>query len=1155
MARSFQLQNPTAPSSANTSFNERSVFSSQETQATSANTSFTTDGANDEPMGASLTEAKRKRFELERSRERDRIFSQEATRESNSTYGSISEEDWLNVNVTGKAEVEYPRLPADGGSLPDSGPVSSKGKGTPGNLESAMRTAIERTPPIDSGSTTNEGRETPGRSDPALKESHDIRQIPNRHLFIDDSICCSLKAPYFVQFLCQQLLATQSITSELATKILQTPSIYASSGDFWAATGSVPDPEKYSSASRSGDRLWQSAQSSKRPFEGYTFKGQISFSSKRVGPVFSFQPSPIQPDKSCRLQRKFGSDRFLYLTAPILESKSLVRFNTTEMEQIRQRWSEWLHKEHTFLGRKWRVFHLEPIKTNKAKTRQREATHDKRLVLFATNGIGIDQPVSVGAMLDWFLPFSGNAHQSFCKIFARFDLALSRTVPTIVFKPSQVRRVSDLLSNGEKECTDFDDATLNWSVAPENQVMNDGCARISVGAAKEIWSYCKDSQGLRGAQALPSAFQGRIGGAKGMWIVSGESFSKNPEDLEYWIEINDSQLKFNPHEQDLLNDAFDPIRLTFEVTNYSTAPCASELHISFIPILVDRGVPRATIANMMTTRLDAERVELLNALVDPVRLYDWLHRNGSKSSYGDTAWQAALPIALEEKIKFMLESGFSPVSNSFLANAVERFVQNKQVIKESKLRTPLGKSTFLFGLADPLGVLMPGEIHVQFSSRFTDEVTEESYVNLKNMDLLVARQPACRRSDIQRVRGIVHPELSHLIDVVVFPSRGQYPLAGKLQGGDYDGDLFWLCWEAPLVEPFRNAPAPVQSLNPSAYGVKTDKRRLSEVMHPSQLESVDNLLKEAFRFRSDPSLLGLVTTLLEKKAYWDNKVYSEMLDMLCDVHDLLVDAPKQGYTFTQADLAAIESNVLGLKKPLKQPAHKTAMVDCLKTIDIDEVEKLRNKDYRHKADKVLDYLYFDVFRAHNRETAKCVKATFSSEVKADETLLYPYKHLVGKRDPIINQVLQKLGEEIGILRQRWIGGFMKSTTTESKNLHAEEIYQAYKALQPTQPDAAEIRCWLEPYSGPSALSWEMIKASALYDKYHAYPNKADFIFKMAGRELAKLKARSFPYTREVIASIHANMKPKRIKAPAELDEDDGEDSEDEFEAALLQAAG
>lgn len=1161
MARKFRLPNSTASSSANTSFNERSVFSSQETRTTSANTSFITDGANDEPTGSAFTDAEKRAFELEKSREDDRIFSQGASRESNSTYGSINDEDLWNMNVNSKVEVQYPKLPtADRNpTSEDSGLSSNDSKTTPQKPESALKPVDENKPQNYSGSTSNESKDTPGKSDSVLKQSHQIRDIPQQNLFIDDSMCNSGDAPYFVRFLCQQLIAAQYLRGDIVSKIVSDPSSYMSSESFCAAAGVVHDPHKYSTT-KLGNKLWQSAQSAKRPFEGYTFKGQISFNPKRAGPVFSFQPLPIQPDKSCRFQRKFGSDRFLYLTAPIFESKSSERFNTAEMEQIRERWGQWLYTEHTFLDRKWRAFHIEPIKSNKAKNRQRVATHDKRVVLFATSGIGIDRPLSIGAMLDWFLPFGRNADQSFCKIFARFDLGLSRTVPTLVFKPSQVKPVRDIRSNGEKECTKFNDASLQWPAVPEDQKMNDGCALISVGAAKEIWRRYKEAVGLRGAQALPSAFQGRIGGAKGMWIVSGESFSKDPEDLKYWIEINDSQSKFEPHEEDLVENTFDPLRLTFEVTNYSTAPCASELHISFIPIMIDRGVSQATIADTMRSRLDAGRAEVVKALTDSVRLYDWLHRNGFKASFGDIAWQAALPVTLEEKIKLMLESGFLPAQNSFLANAVERFIQNKQVLKESKLRTPLGKSTFLFGLADPLRVLRPGEIHVQFSSRFTDEMTEESYVNLKNIDLLVARQPACRRSDIQRVRAIVHPELSHLIDVVVFPSRGQYPLAGKLQGGDYDGDLFWLCWEASLVEPFRNAPAPINSPSPSPYGVKTDKRRLSEIMNPEDLDSVDGLLREAFKFRSDPSLLGLVTTLLEKKAYSDNKVYSVQLDKLCDLHDLLVDAPKQGYTFTQADFIEFQSTILGLEKPLKQPAHKAAMDDCLSTIDIEEVEKLRLKDYHHKSNRVLDYLYFDVFRAHNRETAQCVKRTLSRPDetegvnKADMALSFPYNHLKEKGNDIVTQELRKLNEQLGELYRRWGGGFHKATTTESRNLHAEECYKAYKAIRPIQTDAAEVKYWLEPYCGPTSLSWDVIMASTLYVKYHLVPKKADFTFKMAGRELTELKARSSPFTRYVIASIHANMKPKRIKAPAELDEDDGEDSEDDVEEDLLQAA-
>jgi hypothetical protein len=1141
MARSFQNTNANAcaPSSANTSFNNNSVFSSQQTRATTANTSFTTDGAGDEhtswharknstsieslgetEAAAVLTEAEREMFELAKQRESHRIFSQGTSRESNSTYGSIDEDVF--------------RLATDETEARSSSRFRPKASGNTG-----CPAVIPLAPQLVNG------EELKISKDSTLREQHDIRDIPQQNLFVGESYVTYPEIPYFVRFICHQLATAHSFSEIALLEAIHRSANHVHAESFWASVEEHIDVNKHRSG-KTGTRLWQAE---KRDFEGYTFKGQISLNPKLAGPVFCMQLSPISADKSCRFQRKFGADRFLYLTVPKFDSKLSERHNATAMDQIRKRWWDWVGKEHTFLGRTWKVFHVEPVKHNKTKSRQHDITHDKRIVLFATSGCGIQKPLSIGAMLNWFLPFQRNDDQTFLKAYARFDLGLSRTVPTLVFKPSQVRYIRDILSNREEEFTDFDDQTLKWRNVLDEHVMNDGCSLISVAAAKIVWKLYRGAMGMRGAQALPSAFQGRIGGAKGMWIVSGESFSKDPKDLQIWIEINDSQLKFNPHEEDLLDATFDPLRLSFEVTNYCTPPCASELHVSFIPILEDRGVHRDTIANLMFTRLDAERFELLDSLVDSTRMYEWLHRNGARTSFGvDMSWQAALPVALEEKVKLMLESGFLPVKSAYLASAIERFVQNKQVTKETKLRTPLGKSTFLFGIADPLGVLRPGEIHVQFSSRFTDEVTEESFLHLKNMNVLVARQPACRRSDIQKVRTIVHPDLLHLIDVVVFPSRGRFPLAGKLQGGDYDGDLFWLCWEPALVDPFRNAQAPVHSPEPASLGVKTDKRKVHELMDPSDLTTVDDLIQEAFRFRSEPSLLGLVTVLGEKKGYRDNKVWSEDLDKLYDLHDLLVDAPKQGYTFTQSDFNNFQRDTLRLHKPLKQPAHKAAMEDCLGTINVEEVEKLRQKDYRHRANRILDYLYFDVFRAHNTETVKRVRETFSNIDELDEALLYPYKHLGQKRSSVIDAEICKLKDQLGALFFQWGAGFRKATTTEMKNAHPEDCYQAYLAIQPTNASAAEIHPWLEPYCDPNHLSWCFIKASTLYAKY-PYPGKADFVFKMAGKELTKLKAGSFPRSRMIIAPIYANMKPKRIKAPAELDEEEATESEDEFESA------
>lgn len=1119
------------PTSANTSFN--SMWSSQQTQVESAATSFTTDGASDDDYGwknagsssaghqleLNATALQADNFQKNIHQDQALAGPQNAHRDSTSTYGTVHDDDFEFVTRNVESEMR---------------PKSYK-----------TRTQSEILPPtVDTRMHAHTDK-----SRYPVREPYNIRNIPNLGLFVNNTIDFDYGVPYFVRFICWRLVSESCIPIEDLISLVRSPASHETADSFWTEV-----TKRYQSNSKSvflkqkeSNRVWQAE---KRDFEGYTFKGRIIFNSRRSDPVFGFQALPIQFDKSCRFQRKFGSDRFLYLTVPRFDNKMCGRFTKTEMEQIENRFKEWLCMEHAFCGRKWRAFHIEPMKS-KSK-RRHEDTHDKRVVLFATEGCNIKSPCTVGAMMNWFLPFSNNGHQFFCKAYARFDLGLSRTVPTLIFRPSQVKYVDDMSSTRDEEATEFNDPTLKWEVVPDGEVMNDGCSLISVAAAREIWRRYREAVGIQGSQALPSVFQGRIGGAKGMWIVSGESFSRDPKDLELWIQINDSQLKFKPHSEDLdlSDDQFDPIRLTFEVTNYSTAPAASELHISFIPILIDRGVPRDVIARLMTTRLDADRAELLNALADPARTYEWLHRNGAKTSFGlEALWNAALPVAQEEKIKLMLESGFSATKTPYLANALQRFVQNKQVIKESKLRTPLGKSTFLFGIADPLSVLKPGEVHVQFSGRFVDELTEESYLNLKNMDCLVARQPACRRSDIQKVRTIVHPELSHLIDVVVFPSIGRQPLANKLQGGDYDGDLFWLCWEPELVNPFLNAPAPVLNPEPSAYGIKTDKRRLASVMNLKEPTSVDRFLQEAFQFRSDSSLLGHATVLLEKLSYKCNSIYTTKLDQLCDLHDLLVDAPKQGYVFTENDFNVFMRTILGLTSPPPKPAHKVAMEDCLKTADVEDIERLRLKNYRHKSNRVLDFLYFDVFRLHNSETIKQLRDKFSkSDAEPDETLLQINRYLEGKQLGIINDELRLLREKVVRLYNQWSLGFHKCTTAEQKNAHSEACYEKYQAIQPKNTDQAEVKSWLEPYCGSNDLSWRMIKASTLYARYH-WPEKAEFVFKMAGMELTELKARSFSRSRFIIASVHANMKPKRIKAPAELDEEEEEEglSDDDFD--------
>lgn len=1171
MARSYQATsfgkslNTSVTTSANTSF--ATFNSSQQTQADTPMSSFasisyervdypklppTVSGKEQDrpfsPMKGALDDENRAAVEANAQLQQEAAWSRlvkhsrhVAERESTSTYGSIDETQMLETSF--EIEVKGPSKP-----LPKAESLKRKPSVIPWRnfLQSPSSEAslFNRSPgdaldgtfessPNQSELESNPVAKTPqkGSHQSPSKVSHWIRDIPENNLFMDEVPKNLKRFPYFVLFISARLATEHGISLTQLLRNTDAKSSLSNPKEFLdQLCTNVEIPCDSLSAQL---RFWPAR---KKDFAGCTFKARINFNSGTRKPVFCLEVHPIATEKSCRFERKFGSDRFLYVSVPAFEHKT-ARFSKQEMSEIAEKWKTWCYREHSFLGRQWRVFHFEPI--DKRNKRRVDEKWDKRVILFATRGIGIDQPMSIGEMVDWFFPLSNheNISQSYCKAFSRLDLGLSRTIPTHIFKPSEIRYTKDKKSDGTPEETKYNDPTLFWPRARgKREVMDDGCALMSVGAAMKIWKIVKDVTDSN--EPMPSAFQGRIGGAKGVWMINDEHNALESND-EVWINITQSQLKFEPHEEDLLDDEHDPHRTTFDYLKHSHNPDPSELHKLFIPILADRGVPPDVIANIMVDYLDTERDQLIQNLSNPEHMYSWIHGESQSSSTLEPRWKGAIYESLPNMIKFLFESGFQPDQEPFFAERVLQFIKKRQMKMESQLRVPLCKSTFVLGVADPLGILAPGEVHMEFSTPFTDKSTGARVRDLSKMDILVSRQPACRRSDIQKVRAVKRPELSHLIDVVVFPRRGQYPLAGKLQGGDYDGDTFWICWDQAIVEPFRNAPAPMEPLNPTKYNIRQEKTLVSDLMDPSDLSTVDNFLEKSLEFRMTPSLLGIVTVFLEKQAYRENRVMSDCLDKLCDMHDLLVDAPKQGYTFTMADFEKYTRKTLGLRPP-GMPAYKQAMEDCEKEPDD---ANPRNTDYKPKRTNVLDHLYFNVVRTHGAETLKMVEEVLSKEVPDDATLRHPYLYLHETGSTVVRQELDALVKKLKGVRNIWLDHWMNDNKErDDKLLGFDEIvercYQAYCAIRPTAVDHPDVKPWVFPYKESNNFLWEDIRASAFYVNV---PNGHKLVWYMAGKQLAKLKAESVSNSTMVVPNIKAIMRPKPPKVPKL--EDDGYDSE------------
>lgn len=301
-----------------------------------------------------------------------------------------------------------------------------------------------------------------------------------------------------------------------------------------------------------------------------------------------------------------------------------------------------------------------------------------------------------------------------------------------------------------------------------------------MGAAQELWRI------LGRTDPIPSVFQARFRGAKGVWYISAPTDTTSADHRDKWIEIKGSQLKFQSHDEDLDDTTYNRQRSFFEVLKYSKPLTSSTLNLAFLPVLQDRGVPMHKICDQVAQHLDFERANLLQSLRDPRSARRWINTKYAlledSDRDSDMAWLGGLPFSLIEKTIFLLEvtlwakhrllsqnpdfsqGGFDPEHDRYLAESTFRLIQKSTWKLMQNLSIPLGRSTNAIGISDPTGVLAPGEIHLAFSKDFHDEKSGEIISILHNKDVLVARHPTLRRSDIQKVGGFLFSR-THLMRI------------------------------------------------------------------------------------------------------------------------------------------------------------------------------------------------------------------------------------------------------------------------------------------------------------------------------------------------------------------------------------------------------
>ncbi|TGO20718.1 hypothetical protein BPAE_0272g00100 [Botrytis paeoniae] len=943
------------------------------------------------------------------------------------------------------------------------------------------------------------------------------------------------KAPFFVSYEITRVFLFVEVS--MAEFTLPYTKEWEQYDKLWNMLKTLPVLQNKKFPERCGANVWEVAMKGYiRGFNGVTFTAALLENKKGSGPLLSFQLKPMRLDLTHRLERRFGSDRFLEIAIPDLGGRrtgsALAKVDPDAWNALKS----WLvNGDHQLLSRTYKSYFVKCGERKRKSTLKSDSEEDSsalpyRAFLFATDGHGFikesrkrypapNVPVrrTVEELLNSIRPTSENDHQPYMKLFARTALVVSRNRATVTIEETQIRRKEDIRNS------DINDLSKTY-------VMTDGAGRMSLALARKIVLKLELSY-------IPSAFQGRFGEAKGLWIVD------RTQDIESdWIELYGEQCKWKRGKKG--SQDFDhPSHRTFEVVGHSAPLKAADLNTQLLPILMHQATNSKRMENAIVGALKEglkqSLEELRSALNSPQELRCWNRLTNSalqdRFKNGTLQWLGGLPAKNEDKLSVLLDAGFDPRRLQFVMDLVKKAFDMKCAELKERLNITVAKSTKAYMVPDFWGVLEPNEVHLDFSS-FVDNETGLSDTQLENMDVLVGRNPAHYPSDIQRVTAVNKHELRHLKDVIIFSTKGYPALADKLSGGDYDGDIAWVCWDRAIVESFANADVPkVPDLVKEGF-IEQDKTTYAQLTKGSS-DPTNKFLNASFDFNMCESVLGQCTAWKEMIEYKIGDLNKPEITFLATLLSNLVDQGKQGYIFTEKHLLKVKNHITRSAGVPRKPAYKFKNPSERQRLTDHILDRMTNV-VEVQTDKFLDELRKSISPPPPQYDSTLAQFYKDQRVKA--------KVRVGENvtlDEIVmaaewKRLLDHLDEDIARVKNKWNGSFRR---TPSKRFNSDDdesrpnfapirdsCFEDFCDIKPL-PSSKLISAWPDQDTKSESGTWALLRASALYAIYEPKKNYSDristFPWWMAGLQLALIKSKQngqVPMAGYMYAMLKAN---------------------------------
>ena len=310
-----------------------------------------------------------------------------------------------------------------------------------------------------------------------------------------------------------------------------------------------------------------------------------------------------------------------------------------------------------------------------------------------------------------------------------------------------------------------------------NGNFTDGCGRIGIQLAREILEYSEIA--LKVADDyIPSVYQIRYEGCKGVLAVA-------PEIDPSSVIFRTSMKKFDTGSQ--------PFKSMW-LCDYSKPYSYGHLNRQFITLLSALGIKDETFHKLQKAHFARLDVMTQDAEV-AVQISHWKDRP-------DLAAKIAAVSNIED--------------DKYIQGELLR-LKSKLVDKMEKLSLLVSESRNVFGVCDTQGILNYGECFFRPLVSGTPKTLRGKVVVCKN--------PCYLLGDVRVLNAVSGPhvkKLEHLVDCIVFPTRGDRPHPAEIAGSDLDGDQFFVCWQADLIPTELRSPYsyPSQELPPRKVSMK-----------------------------------------------------------------------------------------------------------------------------------------------------------------------------------------------------------------------------------------------------------------------------------------------------------------------------------------------